>query len=80
VAGDAAAVASILAEAGVAPAVIGEPLDGAAEVVPVPGGLGEHLRPLAHAIRIQQLALAVARARGDEPDQPAGLSKVTATT
>jgi glucosamine--fructose-6-phosphate aminotransferase (isomerizing) len=80
VAGDATAVASILSEAGVAPAVIGEPLDGAAEVVPVAGALGEPLRPLVHAIRIQQLALAVARARGDDPDRPAGLSKVTATT
>jgi glucosamine--fructose-6-phosphate aminotransferase (isomerizing) len=80
VAADATQVAAILAEAGVAPAVIGEPLDGAAEVVPAPGDLAEHLRPLVHAIRIQQLALAVARARGVDPDQPAGLSKVTATT
>jgi glucosamine--fructose-6-phosphate aminotransferase (isomerizing) len=56
-------------------AVLGEALH-----VPVPGALPEHLRPLVHAVRLQQLALAVARARGADPDHPAGLSKVTATS
>jgi fructoselysine-6-P-deglycase FrlB-like protein len=31
-------------------------------------------------VRAQQLSLALARARGLDPDAPAGLSKVTATT
>nr|WP_183341083.1 SIS domain-containing protein [Conexibacter arvalis] len=47
---------------------------------PVPGDLPEHLRPLVHAVRLQQLSLAVARARGIDPDQPVGLSKVTPTS
>ncbi|MDO8188409.1 SIS domain-containing protein [Conexibacter sp. JD483] len=47
--------------------------------VSVPGELPEHLRPLVHAVRLQQLSLAVARERGVDPDHPPGLSKVTAT-
>lgn len=93
VAADAAEVAAILAERGVPVHVVGDPLpagggaSGAsggaipiASHVPVPGDLPEHLRPLVHAVRLQQLSLAVARARGVDPDHPAGLSKVTATS
>lgn len=83
VSGDAADVAALLAVRGVPVHVVGDPLPGAGgEVValPVPGGLPEHLRALTHAVRVQQLALAVARARGVDPDHPAGLSKVTATS
>jgi glucosamine--fructose-6-phosphate aminotransferase (isomerizing) len=88
---DARAVAELLAARGVPVHVVGDPLDaggsrataGAADGsglhVPVPGELPEHLRPLVHAVRLQQLSLAVARARGVDPDHPAGLSKVTAT-
>lgn len=93
VAADAAEVAAILAQRGVPVHVVGDPLpagggaSGAsggaipiASHVPVPGDLPEHLRPLVHAVRLQQLSLAVARARGVDPDHPAGLSKVTATS
>lgn len=37
------------------------------------------LAPVLHAVRGQQLALAVALARGTDPDAPAGLTKVTPT-
>jgi glucosamine--fructose-6-phosphate aminotransferase (isomerizing) len=77
---DAASLVALLREAGAPAWVVGEPLDGAAGVVAVPGDLPEHLRPVAHAVRLQQIALGAARARGVDPDHPAGLSKVTATT
>jgi len=86
VSADAAEIAAILARRGVPLHVVGDPLPGgeggaaAAARVGVPGALPEHLRPLPHAVRLQQLSLAVARARGVEPDHPAGLAKVTATS
>jgi glucosamine--fructose-6-phosphate aminotransferase (isomerizing) len=77
---DAREVAALLEGRGVPVHVIGDPLDGASGLhVGVPGDLPEHLRPLVHAVRLQQLSLAVARERGVDPDHPAGLSKVTAT-
>jgi glutamine---fructose-6-phosphate transaminase (isomerizing) len=48
--------------------------------LPYPGGLGEPLCALPAAVRAQQLALAVARLRGLDPDEPPGLRKVTPTT
>jgi glutamine---fructose-6-phosphate transaminase (isomerizing) len=47
--------------------------------LPYPGDLAEPLRALPAAIRAQQLALAVARRRGLDPDSPPGLRKVTPT-
>jgi glucosamine--fructose-6-phosphate aminotransferase (isomerizing) len=44
-----------------------------------PGDLAEPLRALPATIRAQQLALAVARRRGLDPDSPPGLRKVTPT-
>ena len=44
-----------------------------------PGDLAEPLRALPAAVRAQQLALAVARRRGRDPDSPPGLRKVTPT-
>lgn len=77
---DAREVAALLEARGVPVHVIGDPLDGTSGLhVAVPGALPEHLRPLVHAVRLQQLSLAVARERGVDPDHPAGLSKVTAT-
>lgn len=80
---DAREVVALLVERGVPVHVVGDRLEGegsgAGLNVPVPGDLPEHLRPLVHAVRLQQLSLAVARARGVDPDHPAGLSKVTAT-
>lgn len=77
---DAAQLVRLLREAGAPAWVVGAPLDAAAGVVAVPGDLAEHVRPVVHALRVQQIALGAARARGVDPDQPAGLSKVTATT
>jgi glucosamine--fructose-6-phosphate aminotransferase (isomerizing) len=48
--------------------------------LPVTGGLPEALTALATVVRAQQLALALARLRGLDPDAPSGLSKVTPTT
>jgi glutamine---fructose-6-phosphate transaminase (isomerizing) len=44
-----------------------------------PGELAEPLRAVPAAVRAQQLALALARRRGIDPDAPPGLRKVTPT-
>jgi glutamine---fructose-6-phosphate transaminase (isomerizing) len=48
--------------------------------LPYPGGLAEPLCALPATVRAQQLALALARRRGLDPDAPPGLRKVTPTT
>ena len=48
--------------------------------LPLPDGTPEALAIVTATVRGQQLALALARAHGVDPDTPAGLSKVTATT
>jgi glucosamine--fructose-6-phosphate aminotransferase (isomerizing) len=80
VSADASALMEVLRDLGASVWVVGEPLAGADGTVGVPGDLPEHLRPLVHAVRLQQLALDTARARGVDPDHPAGLAKVTATS
>jgi glucosamine--fructose-6-phosphate aminotransferase (isomerizing) len=52
---------------------------GAADL-PLPAGVPEALAVVTATVRGQQLAAALADARGVDPDAPAGLSKVTATT
>jgi glucosamine--fructose-6-phosphate aminotransferase (isomerizing) len=47
--------------------------------LPLPSGVPEALMVVTATVRGQQLALALAEARGVDPDAPAGLSKVTAT-
>ncbi len=47
--------------------------------LPYPGELAEPLRAVPAAVRAQQLALALARRRGIDPDAPPGLRKVTPT-
>ena len=47
--------------------------------LPYRGGPSEALRAMPAAVRAQQLALALARARGVDPDEPPGLRKVTRT-
>jgi glucosamine--fructose-6-phosphate aminotransferase (isomerizing) len=47
--------------------------------LPIPAGVPEALATVAATVRAQQLALALARHRGLDPDTPAGLSKITAT-
>jgi glutamine---fructose-6-phosphate transaminase (isomerizing) len=54
-------------------------VDAASLVVPVPPGVPEPLAALPHVVRGQQLAMAVALARGSDPDAPFELSKVTRT-
>jgi glucosamine--fructose-6-phosphate aminotransferase (isomerizing) len=53
--------------------------DGPDADLPYPGDLAEPLRALPATVRAQQLALAVARRRGVDPDSPPGLRKVTPT-
>ena len=53
--------------------------DDPAATLPYPGDLPEPLRALPAVVRAQQLALALALRRGLDPDEPSGLSKVTAT-
>jgi glutamine---fructose-6-phosphate transaminase (isomerizing) len=48
--------------------------------LPYPAGLSEPLCAVPATVRAQQLALAVARRRGLDPDEPPGLRKVTPTT
>ena len=47
--------------------------------LPYPAGLPEPLAAIVAAVRAQQVALALARLRGLDPDAPRGLSKVTPT-
>jgi glutamine---fructose-6-phosphate transaminase (isomerizing) len=47
--------------------------------LPLPAEVPEALAPILAVVRAQQVALALARARGLDPDAPTGLSKVTAT-
>ncbi len=46
----------------------------------LPGGVPEQLSPLLEVLPLQQLALHLAVARGEDPDAPRGLRKVTETT
>jgi len=48
--------------------------------LPIPAAPGEPLSPIVAVVRGQQVALALARRRGLDPDAPQGLSKVTPTT
>ena len=50
-----------------------------AAALPIPGGIPEALTPIVAVVRAQQLAYAVTLARGLDPDEPPGLSKVTPT-
>lgn len=54
------------------------PVPAAATHIPTPA-VAERLAPLLDIIPMQQLALALARSRGEDPDAPRGLRKVTET-
>jgi glutamine---fructose-6-phosphate transaminase (isomerizing) len=54
-----------------------EALEGAAYVLPVPKAPSPLLSPLLSVVPGQLFALALAQAKGLDPDRPAGLSKVT---
>jgi glutamine---fructose-6-phosphate transaminase (isomerizing) len=53
--------------------------DDASASLPFPGGLPEPLATIPATVRAQQLAVALARRRGVDPDRPPGLAKVTRT-
>jgi glucosamine--fructose-6-phosphate aminotransferase (isomerizing) len=53
--------------------------DEAGADLPIPPDVAEALATVPATVRAQQLALALARYRGLDPDTPAGLSKITAT-
>ena len=76
---DAVEIAALLRGQGARLIGIGARIEGMCAHVGVPGELAEYLQPLVHAVRVQQLALGLARARGVDPDHPSGLNKVTAT-
>jgi glucosamine--fructose-6-phosphate aminotransferase (isomerizing) len=78
-AGDVREVAQRLARSGAPIVGVGADLPGAAVSLPVRAGLPEPLAVLPLVVRAQQIALAVARARGVDPDRPAGLAKITRT-
>ena len=73
---DVRAVANLARERGAPVAVCGDAGD--AEL-PLPQGLPEALAVFPATVRAQQLAAAMAAARGIDPDAPAGLTKVTPT-
>ena len=73
---DVRAVAGLARERGAPVAVCGDAPD--AEL-PLPQGLPEALAVFPATVRAQQLAAAMAAARGIDPDTPAGLTKVTPT-
>ena len=75
-AGDVREVARIAASRG---APVARVAPGDVEL-PLPAATPEALAVVTATVRGQQFALALARARGVDPDAPAGLSKVTATT
>ena len=54
-------------------------LSGAAVALPLPTGVPEWLSPISAVVPGQLLALALAQARGLDPDHPRGLRKVTLT-
>jgi glucosamine--fructose-6-phosphate aminotransferase (isomerizing) len=58
---------------------IPEVLDRVNVPLPIPGGTPEWLSPIIAVVPGQRLALALALARGLEPDAPRGLSKITTT-
>jgi glutamine---fructose-6-phosphate transaminase (isomerizing) len=76
-AGDVAQLADELERTGRAPVL--RLADDPGADLPYGGGPSEALRAIPASVRAQQLALAVARGRGIDPDEPPGLRKVTPT-
>ncbi|UVJ41455.1 SIS domain-containing protein [Arthrobacter sp. CJ23] len=61
--------------------IVGDPAAAASGglVIPLPGGVPEELSPILQILPLQRLALALSVARGNDPDAPRGLLKVTET-
>jgi glucosamine--fructose-6-phosphate aminotransferase (isomerizing) len=69
-----------LRERGADTLIVGDPNAGpATRILPIPDAGPEHLTPILTILPIQQFVWHLARERGTDPDQPRGLSKVTAT-
>lgn len=70
-----------LAERGADVVVVGDPnrAQGFADCIPLPPGIAEEVSPIVQIMPLQQLAHAMAVARGYDPDAPRGLRKVTET-
>jgi glucosamine--fructose-6-phosphate aminotransferase (isomerizing) len=75
----AADVAELADQLGRAGAPVLRMSDEAGASIPFPSGLAEALAAIPATVRAQQLALALARSRGVDPDRPPGLAKVTPT-
>jgi glutamine---fructose-6-phosphate transaminase (isomerizing) len=73
---DVRAVADLARERGAPVAICGDGQDAA---LPLPQGIPEALAVFPATVRAQQLAVALADARGLDADAPAGLTKVTPT-
>ena len=76
----AADVAQLVSELRGRGAAVHEIADRPGAELPIPDGLAEPLAAIVAVVRAQQLALALARHRGLDPDAPRGISKVTPTT
>jgi glucosamine--fructose-6-phosphate aminotransferase (isomerizing) len=72
-------VAGLVADLRERGAEVFEMADTPGAALPLPQGIPEALAPIVAVVRGQQLALALARRRGLDPDAPQGLTKVTAT-
>ncbi|MGN6635708.1 MAG: SIS domain-containing protein [Oryzihumus sp.] len=68
-----------LVERGADLCVVAPPGVGAEPTVPLPAGMVERVAPIVQVIPLQQLARELAVSRGQDPDVPRGLSKVTRT-
>jgi glutamine---fructose-6-phosphate transaminase (isomerizing) len=72
-------VLSRLAERGADVLVVGAGPAGSAARIALPAGIPEELSPMLEILPLQQLSLQLAIARGEDPDNPRGLHKVTQT-
>ena len=68
-----------LVERGADLCVVAPPGVGAEPTVPLPAGMVERVAPIVQIVPLQQLARELAVSRGQDPDVPRGLSKVTRT-
>jgi glucosamine--fructose-6-phosphate aminotransferase (isomerizing) len=74
-----APVLARLVERGADLCVVAPPGVGAEPTVPLPAGMVERVAPIVQIMPLQQLARELAVSRGQDPDVPRGLSKVTRT-
>lgn len=68
-----------LTERGAHICIVGDAAAAAGLVLPLPGGVAEELSPVLQILPLQRLALTLSLSRGNDPDAPRGLRKVTET-